>query len=509
MSYSSLLQLAAPEVILSLTALAVLLADLTALRGFDTRLRRRIGALAVCAGCVVTIAWLLAIPAAGEFDNGMLVVDPVTRLVQVGLVGLALCAVLLTVESSFTQHVGEYYAVLLFATVGMMFMAGAADMLTAFLALELASLSLYVLAAFNKTGVAATEAALKYFLFGGVAAAFTLFGLSLLYGISGSTNLAEVARVVAARAVHLPSALDGVAVPSLDPLLLVAIAMTTVGFGFKLAVVPFHAWAPDTYQAAPGPAAAFIASASKLASFFLFARVLEVGLAGAEGSPDWLAVRPGWMALLAVIAAASMIWGNLAAIRQQSVRRLLAYSAVAHAGYMVLGLFAPGPDALASLLYYALTYGLTVVGAFAVVGVVQGGAERETMADFAGFARREPWLAASLMVFLLSLAGVPPLPGFFGKFYLFGALLRQPAAFPGKLWLVVLAVAMSTVSLYYYLKVLKQALVVPALAERPVVECPAFSRVVIVGLAIAVVVLGAAPGLVVAPLLKALAVASW
>ena len=509
MNYWQWLELATPEVILVVAALAVLLVDLTALRGLDLRLRLRLGALLAGVGCLLAIAWMLALPGAGNLGHGMLVVDPLTRLVKGGLLVLALFAILLTIEADFTVHVGEYYAVLLLATVGMMLLASSADILMIFLSLELTSLSLYILTAFNKAKAAGTEAALKYFLFGGVAAAFTLFGLSLLYGIAGSTSLADIARVAGERAIQVVTTPHGVTTRSLDPLLLAAIVMTVIGFGFKVAVVPFHLWAPDTYQGAPIPAAAFIASGSKLASLFVFAKVMLFGFAGAEGSAAWLAWRPGWFLVLAMLAAASMLWGNLAAIAQRSVRRLLAYSAIAHAGYMLLAVMTRGPDGVASLLYYAFTYGLTAIGAFTVVSVVQGNADEEGLPDFAGLARRAPVVALCMLVFLLSLAGIPPLAGFFAKFYLFSAALRAGPQLSDTLWLIILALATSTVSLYYYLQVLKQIFVMPAPAAVAPREVPLSTRILLLLLAGAVIVLGCAPGLLVNPLLSAATRAGW
>src|SRR5207248_9791509 len=207
--------------------------------------------------------------------------------------------------------------------IGMLFLVSSEDILMIFISLELTSLSLYILTAFNKRNPKSAEAALKYFLFGGMAAGFTLFGLSLLYGLTGETNLGRIA-----------GALKGA---KLDPLLVVAIVMTVIGFGFKVAAAPFHLWAPDAYEGAPTPSAAFIASGSKVASFFIFAKVMLLGFAGSEGSSAWRAYAPAWVPIIAVIAAASMLLGTLAALAQGNVKRLLAYSAIAHAGYALLG----------------------------------------------------------------------------------------------------------------------------------------------------------------------------
>ena len=484
--YRELLKLAAPETILVLTALGVMAVDLAAMRGEPRRKRWRVsGAFAVC-GCLLTLAWLYYAEARGQVGHGMLVVTPLTVLVKASLLGLTVCTLLLSLEADFTDHVGEYCALVLLATVGMMFLVSTEDILMLFVALELTSLSLYVLTGFNKRNPKSAEAALKYFLFGGLAAAAMLFGLSLLYGLTGTT--------------HLGSMMAKLSSPRLDPLLVAALVLIVAGFGFKVAAAPFHLWAPDAYEGAPTPSAALIASGSKVAGFFILARVLLLGFPGSEvsGSAVWRQFVSGWMPLVALVAVCSMVLGNLAAIAQGNVRRLLAYSAIAHAGYVLLAVLAQKPSGpnpgLSALLYYVLTYALTTLGAFGVVAVVEARAGDARLADFAGLSRRAPLLSMCMMVFMLSLAGIPPLAGFFGKFYVFTA---AAAARPdlGLLWLVILALAMSAVSLYYYLQVLKQIYIVGPVSGAPALAVPIVSEVVLVLLALAVVVLGCAPGL--------------
>jgi NADH-quinone oxidoreductase subunit N len=490
MSYLELLKLAAPETIVLLTAFVVLAADLVAMRDLELRFRMVIGAMIASIGCLVAIGWMLVLPQHAEIFSGIFIIDPLNQLVKIALLGLAILTVLISLESDFSVHAGEYFALVLLATIGMMFLVSSTDVLMIFISLELTSLSLYVLTAFNKTDVQSAEAALKYFLFGGMAAAFTLFGLSLLYGLSGSTNLEKIA-----------SAIGG---PRLDPLLILALVMTVIGFGFKVAAAPFHLWAPDVYQGAPAPSAALIASGSKVAGFFVLARVMALGFKGAEGSGGWHEYLPGWVPLLAVVAAISMILGNFAAIVQSSVRRLLAYSAIAHAGYMLLGVMAHDGPGLSSLLYYVITYALTTLGAFGVVAVVQQQTGGERLSDFAGLSRRSPGLALCMMVFILSLAGIPPLAGFFGKFYVFSELLRSAAGM-GLLWLVILAVALSAVSLYYYLQVLKQIFVLPAPPQGPVLKTvPPTQQVMLAVVALAVVALGCAPEWLIARVTEAM-----
>ena len=489
-NYLELLKFAVPETILVLTVLVVLAADLLALRALELRFRLLVGAMISCVGCSVAIAWMIALPEYANLFEGMLVVNPLTQFVKVALLVLTIFTLLISVDTDFTPHVGEYFALILLAAVGMMFLVSSEDILMIFISLELTSLSLYILTAFNKRNPKSAEAALKYFLFGGMAAAFTLFGLSLLYGLSGATNLGQIA-----------AAING---PRLDPLLVLAIVMTVIGFGFKVAAVPFHLWAPDAYQGAPAPSAALIASGSKVAGFFIFARVMMLGFKGVEGSGAWHAYQPGWVPVLAIMAAASMVLGNLAAIIQSSVRRLLAYSAIAHAGYMLLGVLPHGEQSLTALVYYVITYALATLGAFGVVSIVEGRAGDDRLSDFAGLSRRAPVLSFCMLIFMLSLAGIPPLAGFFGKFYVFASALNADPANLGLLWLVVVALAMSAVSLYYYLQVLKQIYVAEPGAGTGTLPTPVLSQVALVLLALAVVVLGCAPNLLLGPLVRAI-----
>ncbi len=477
-----------PETIVVITAFVILLVDLVALRQRPARTRLRWGAFFTSAGCLAAAFWPGATGQAGTsgYYGGMFILDPLTLLIKQAILLLTLFTALISTEGGFTDHVGEYFLLLLLATVGMMFLVSTSNILMIFISLELLSLSLYLLTAFNKQNLASAEAALKYFLFGGMSAAFMLFGLSLVYGLSRELNLGNIAaKLGAAR---------------LDPLLVVALVMLVIGFGFKIAAVPFHLWAPDAYQGAPIPSAAFIASGSKVASFYVLARVTMSGFVNAAGSGSWRSFSTGWVPLLAVVAALSMALGNLAAIAQKSVRRLLAYSAISQAGYMLVGLLTDSAQGLASLIFYAVTYAFTILGAFAVVGVVQQAAHGDGFAAFAGLRQRAPLLACAMMVFMLSLAGIPPLVGFFGKFYLFTAALRSTPQSLGLLWLVVLAIAMSAVSLYYYLQVLKQIFVAAAPAGAPSIEVSVSTNIVVTVLALGTVVFGGAPNLLVGKL---------
>jgi NADH-quinone oxidoreductase subunit N len=313
--------------------------------------------------------------------------------------------------------------------------------------------------AFDKTDIRSAEAGLKYFLFGSTASAFTLFGLSLIYGMAGTTGLAIIAQKLSAQPI--------------SPLLFAGIVMTLVGFAFKIAAAPFHLWAPDAYQGAPVPSAAFIASGSKVASFVVLGKIVLVGFGPDKGSAAWHAMIAGWAPVLAVLAALSILIGNLVALAQSNVRRLLAYSAVAHAGYTLLGLIAGGREGFSATLFYATVYAFTLVGAFGVVALVRRETGGDDLMNFAGLRVRSPLLAGCMSIFMLSLAGLPPLAGFFGKFYLFSAALRADENH-GLLWLVALALLGSLISLYYYLIVLKVIFVdEPAQQETSLPRRPA------------------------------------
>ncbi len=489
-NYAEIVKLILPETIVVITALAALLFDLAMMRGKTVHQRSsRLAALAGL-GSVLAILCIWLTPSYGNLLNGMLVVDPLTQFVKQILLGLTIFTGIISIQTKFTPHVGEYFALLLLATVGMMFLVSSENLLMIFVALELISLSLYVMVAFKKESIQSAEAALKYFLFGGMSAAFTLFGLSLIYGLSGEIKLSAIAATIVGQGP--------------DPLFLLALVMTLIGFGFKIAAAPLHLWAPDAYQGAPTPTASFIAAGSKVASFFILAKIVWIGFNGAGGSGAWHGFGSGWIPILATMATLSMVLGNLAAISQTSVKRLLAYSAIAHGGYALIAVITNHREAVSSLLYYVVTYAITVLGAFAVVTVVEHNTKGDKLSDFAGLSRRSPVLAGCMMIFMLSLAGIPPLAGFFGKFYVFADALRYGAKDLGLLWLVILAIGTSAISLYYYLQVLKQIYVAPSVDGGLKIDTAFPVQAAIVVLAGAVLLLGCLPNLLVGKLLAVL-----
>jgi NADH-quinone oxidoreductase subunit N len=339
-------------------------------------------------------------------------------------------AILLSVEYNEREGIraGEYYALILFCTVGMILLASSTDMIMIFLGIEIVSICLYVLAGIRRNDHRSNEAALKYFLLGAFATGFLLYGMTLVYGSTGSTNLFKIAEVV-----QNPSAQS-------NPLLLMGLVLLVIGFGFKVASVPFHMWAPDVYQGAPTPVTAFMAVGPKAAAFAAFFRVF------AEAFPE---MSPSWEMLLSIIAVLSMFVGNLGAIMQTNIKRMLAFSSISHAGYILMAVIAKSSLGSSSMLFYMLTYAFMTFGIFGIIIILgRKGEENLEIQNYSGLAYKHPVIALSMTIFLLSLGGLPPFAGFVAKFYLFSAAVQE-----GLLTLVIIAVLNSAISFYYYLKI--------------------------------------------------------
>ena len=339
-------------------------------------------------------------------------------------------AILLSVEYNEREGIraGEYYALILFCTVGMILLASSTDMIMIFLGIEIVSICLYVLAGIRRNDHRSNEAALKYFLLGAFATGFLLYGMTLVYGSTGSTNLFKIAEFV-----KNPSAQS-------NPLLMMGLVLLVIGFGFKVASVPFHMWAPDVYQGAPTPVTAFMAVGPKAAAFAAFFRVF------ADTFPE---MSSSWEMLLSIIAVLSMFVGNLGAIMQTNIKRMLAFSSISHAGYILMAVIAKNSLGSSSLLFYMLSYAFMTFGVFGIVIILgRKGEENLEIKNYSGLAYKHPVIALSMTIFLLSLAGLPPLAGFVAKFYLFSAAIQE-----GLLTLVIIAVLNSAISFYYYLKV--------------------------------------------------------
>jgi len=359
----------------------------------------------------------------------------------------------------------EFHILTMAAVIGMMVLASATSLVTVFLGLELLSLSLYIMCGFARADFGSQEAAAKYLLIGGFASAFVLFGMALVYGGAGTTVIPDIAQ-------RLDSSSGS------NPLILLGILLMGVGFAFKVSAAPFHMWTPDVYQGAPIPVTAFMSVGTKAAAFAMIVRVFAGGL------PH---LAPEWQALLAVVAAASMVVGNLMAIVQSSLKRLLAYSGIAQAGYVLIGVIAGGQNGLEAVLYYLFVYMFMNFGAFAVITLLASPeGDRDSFSDLEGLGRRNPVLAVAMSIFMLSLAGFPPSVGFFGKLFLFTAGVAS-----GYTWLVVLALLMSVVSVFYYIRVLITVWSAGPASER--VRAPISSNFAIVLSGAASILLGLYP----------------
>lgn len=327
-------------------------------------------------------------------------------------------------------HYGEYYSLILGATVGMMFLAGAASLMVIFLGLELLSLSLYLLSGFSRTEERSQEAGMKYLLLGSFASALLLYGMALVYGETGHTQLEQIYA-----AIHTSH--------QVDPLLVGGIILMFIGFAFKVSAAPFHTWTPDVYQGAPTSVTAFMSVATKVAAFAVLVRVFTYTLPDLYGS---------WHTVVALVAILSMVWGNVVALSQTSVKRMLAYSGIAQAGYILIGvavLDPQGGSGTIGVLYYLAAYAVTNIGAFAVITIMAGrGEDLDRYENLRGLATRRPYVAAAMGLFLLSLAGFPPTAGFFGKFFVFAAAIKT-----GNVPLALWGIATSAVSVFYYLRV--------------------------------------------------------
>ncbi len=372
---------------------------------------------------------------------GMLVVDDYAIFFKLAFL-LAAALVALSATAFVKRHPGsegEFYGLLLFSTIGMMLMASTRELISIYLALELTSISLYLLAGVAKRDLKSSEASLKYLLLGAMSSAILLYGMALLYGLSGTTELGGIAKTIGERT---------------SPALLLGMSMVAAGFGFKIAAVPFQMWAPDVYEGAPTPVTAFLSVASKAAGFAVIIRVFTVALP---------AIQPEWVNIFAVLSALTMIMGNIVALSQRNIKRMLAYSSIGHAGYLLMGVAAATVSGVSSVMFYLLGYTVTNLVAFGVVVLASRAIPDDTIEGYSGLHRRSPLLALALAIALLSLAGLPPMVGFFAKFYLFAAAYQA-----GLTWLVVIGLLMSAVSLFYYTWVIRQMYLVAPTSEEPI-----------------------------------------
>lgn len=436
-----------PELIVAVTGIIVMLYD--SLRPGRKRVTGAISMIGLAASAFVLFRiWSDPSMPTSAF-NGMIVTDSLRM--SFTFVFLVVAALTILISSTWIDNekvaAGEYHVLLLFATAGMMFMASGNDLVIIFLGLETLSIATYVMAGLRRRDVRSNESALKYFMLGSFASGFLLYGMALVYGATGTTNVAEIAS-------RIPTA-------AFPALLLLGAAMLIVGFGFKVATVPFHVWTPDVYEGAPSPITGFMAAGPKAAGFASFLRVFVIGFPVVTGVQASEILHDSWVTVLTVLAVLTMTVGNVAAIVQNNVKRMLAYSSISHAGYALVGFVGAGVAtsvdgrnaAVSAVAFYMLTYGITNLGAFAIITLVARKNDRKTdFEDYNGLGFRSPVLAFTLSLFMLSLLGLPLTAGFIGKVLVFRSALEANTSL--MVALVVIAVINSAISAYYYLRLI-------------------------------------------------------
>jgi len=430
-----------PELVLSIFGILAMMVD-PVIPPHDSK--KPLGIIAVVGVLAALAATAYQAQYYGDAFFNMVRVDTFSVFFHVVILLIALVVVLSSFDYLEVQRItsGEYYALVLFATVGMMLMTSAVELVLIFIALEISSISTYVLAGFRRRAAESAESSLKYFLLGSFATAFFLYGVAMVFGATGTTNVYRIAQVLSTQ--H-------------SVVVYLAVALMFVGLGFKVASAPFHVWTPDVYEGAPAPVVGFMSTGPKAAAFAVLLRVLF-----ATGAP-------GWFWLVWVSAALSMTIGNIGALVQNNVKRLLAYSSIAHAGYLLVAFAAAKTTGISAAIFYAASYAAMNVGAFAIVAHLSGRGERYvTLEDYSGLGRRSPLIAAMLTIFLISLIGIPITGGFFAKFYVFSAALQS-----NLIGLTIIGVINSAIAAYYYLRVIIYMYMRDERTEAPVARIPA------------------------------------
>ncbi len=474
------LHLFIPEITLAVFAVLVILLDLFVR---DKSWLRLVGLSGLVIAGVVAIAMWKGMDSEmpGYLFNSMLAVDEFALFFKLLFAGIAFLVILASADyiKKFARFQGEYYALILLSTLGMMLMAATADLISLYIALELTSISLYILVGFLKDRKS-TEASLKYLLLGAIASAVLLYGMALVFGATGHTQLGAIAQSIQSMPISAISE---------NPALVMGMVLMIAGFGFKIAAVPFQMWVPDVYEGAPTTITAYLSVGSKAAGFAIILRIFYSAL----GMPDWLSAN--WGMIFAVLAVISMVIGNVVAIPQTNIKRLLGYSSIAQAGYLMVGLATLGFASSASIqgqsgiLFFLASYALTNLGAFVAIIAISNKIESDNIDDYAGMGKRAPLLALALTLCLVSLIGMPPAAGFMAKFYIFSSAVQNDL-----LWLVVIAVLNSVISAYYYLRVVKVMWFGKAASDEKVPSSGA-PRLALVLCCLGVLLLGIIPGM--------------
>lgn len=453
-----------PEIVVLVVAMSLLIAEV-----FLEREHRRYLAYFAVTGLVVAGIQTLRLRGLDVTAfSGMFVLDDYAIFFKMLFYAAAGLAVLISMNYIKIEGIemGEYYALILFAVTGMMIMASGADLISIYLGLELMALSVYILAGFMRNSVKSNEAALKYFLLGAFSSGILLYGIATIYGITGTTNLKEIAGFLATGQYSRTA-------------LLLAMALIMAGFAFKVAAAPFHMWAPDVYEGAPTSVTAFMSVGPKAAAFSAFVRIFT------EAFP---AVQPDWTIAISMLAVLSMVIGNIVAISQTNIKRMLAYSSIAHAGYALIGFVAWGPQGISSVMLYLLIYTFMNIGAFGVIIMLRkGGVAGDNIEDLRGLGKKKGMAALLMLVFMFSLAGIPPTAGFVGKFSIFMAALNA-----GYLWLALVGVATSAVSAFFYLRIVKVMYMDDPEGEFDLATSPGMSLAMAIAV-VAVIYLGMYP----------------
>ncbi len=411
-----------PEILMTAFALIVLLIDL---------LVKKKEAIAVICLAGVALIGLSLVGSAGSTFGGMYISDGYSTFFKVIFFINVILTILISVKYIAIERVnyGEYYSLILFSTIGMMIMASASDLIVLYLGLELMALSTYVLAGFIRHNVKSNEAALKYFLLGAFSSGFLLYGISIIYGLTGTTDIKAIAAFIQERGLAGNLSLT------------LSVMMFAVAFGFKIAAAPFHMWAPDVYEGAPTSITAFMSVGPKAAGFAVIGRVFLVAFAS---------IKIDWAAVLIPIAILTMAVGNIVALSQTNIKRMLAYSSIAHAGYALLGIITGNAEGLSSTMNYLFIYTFMNIGAFAVIIMLRSeGIKGDEISDYEGLSKTHPLAAALMLIFMFSLTGIPPTAGFIGKLYVFMAAINA-----GYTWLIIVAVIFSAISAFFYLRII-------------------------------------------------------
>lgn len=422
------LKILLPLILITITALTVLLIDVFSPKEEKSQL----GHIAIIGVLCALISILNLNSVRLSAYNGMFIFDGFSAFISIVICIITILTILISLN--YQKYItiincGEYYCLLLFASLGMILMSSSGNLIMVFLAVETMSISIYALAGFRRDNNKSIESALKYFLIGAFATGFMLYGFALIYGAVGTMDLVKISKVLSQNPLIVHS-----------PLMMCGMAMTTVGFGFKIAMVPFHMWTPDVYEGAPTPITAFMSTGVKAASFAVLIRVFFTAF-----SP----LQPDWTNIMWVIAVLTMFTGNIMALSQKDIKRMLAYSSIAHAGYLLIGFVTGTQLAFSSILFYLLGYAIMNLGAFGIIAVLGNKDEEYTkIDDYAGLGFKYPLMGLAMSIFMFSMAGIPPFVGFISKFYIFTAAIKS-----GFIWLAVIGVINSVISLYYYLRV--------------------------------------------------------